>query len=513
MKQIIFLILLVMFIGGCATTSTLRYPPVRWLTDDDRQPIKKPPERSNIILGIDMDKPLVQLENFVPSTGIPGLSGMQIVGGRGESSDTNNFDEAADSTWFTNRLGRTPISPAEIAKGPNTSSTTLSAGILSVEKVIESKPTPLFMVTDSKGVRYQISFDNSRSPEASTGGGLIASKVLYAAGYNIPETFIAWIEPSRFMLAENNSLINKYGRKEPITNSEIEKMLSSLYKDPKTGFLRILAIREPNGIYIEPFDMMGKRKGDKNDRIPHENRRPLRGLKIFAAYLDLSQINESCTGDYFVSDDGLNGYLMHYIMKYDNAMSDPYEKFDPDSWHTEGLNEAFENMTARDAFWASKILSRFNDKAIEAIANEAHFSDKQKTLDTIAALKQRRDAIVKYWFAKLNTLDNFSLAKDNNTFIVSFDDLNAGMQPETSIKYNYRLRTKKGRAELMPWTETEKRKISIEAPIAETMHKGNIYVLEINSISSGQKWPSPPINIFLKKDRDGNVGIEGTLRR
>ena len=50
------------------------------------------------------------------------------------------------------------------------------------------------------------------------------------------------------------------------------------------GRVRVTASRYLAGRPIGPFRYYGTRTDDPNDVIPHENRRELRGLRLFAAW-------------------------------------------------------------------------------------------------------------------------------------------------------------------------------------------------------------------------------------
>ena len=44
----------------------------------------------------------------------------RVTGGRSAAVNVNTLDEVPDSSWFTNRIGRRPMTAAEIARGPDT---------------------------------------------------------------------------------------------------------------------------------------------------------------------------------------------------------------------------------------------------------------------------------------------------------------------------------------------------------------------------------------------------------
>src|SRR5262249_17020546 len=65
--------------------------------------------------------------------------------------------------------------------------------------------------------------------------------------------------------------------------------------------------------------------------------------------------------------------------------------FDPLKWKPEYPNPAFENMRPDDAFWAARIVSRFTDEMIRAVAEKARYSDPAATAFMTETLITRRN--------------------------------------------------------------------------------------------------------------------------
>ncbi len=64
------------------------------------------------------------------------------------AANVNTVDEVPNSSWFTNRLGHRPMSPEEIAKGPNTTNGP-AAGAWTITSSKSDGVTPGFTVKDS----------------------------------------------------------------------------------------------------------------------------------------------------------------------------------------------------------------------------------------------------------------------------------------------------------------------------------------------------------------------------
>ena len=92
---------------ACSTTSSLRYPPVRWIADTDRIPIQKPKIDKTHKHSQSDEGSSIQIQQMIQlNDQITELSYNTKITSRTEALNTNNFDEVPDSTWFTNRIGR-----------------------------------------------------------------------------------------------------------------------------------------------------------------------------------------------------------------------------------------------------------------------------------------------------------------------------------------------------------------------------------------------------------------------
>ena len=76
------------------------------------------------------------------------------------------------------------------------------------------------------------------------------------------------------------------------------------------GLYRAVAVRLPLGKWIGGFKFEGIRGDDPNDIFPHENRRELRGLRLFAAWLNHYNCRAINTWDYYIPQEGL-GFIRH----------------------------------------------------------------------------------------------------------------------------------------------------------------------------------------------------------
>src|SRR5262245_33661716 len=84
------------------------------------------------------------------------------------AQNINTVDELPDSSWFTNRAGVRPLTPQEVAVGPDTDNGPAS-GTWTVTSSKSDGVTPGFTVSDSTGQRWFLKFD-ARGYRAMTTG-------------------------------------------------------------------------------------------------------------------------------------------------------------------------------------------------------------------------------------------------------------------------------------------------------------------------------------------------------
>jgi hypothetical protein len=89
------------------------------------------------------------------------------------------------------------------------------------------------------------------------------------------------------------------------------------------------------------------------------------------------------------------------------------DAFNPETWRPEYPNAAFDNMRADDAFWAARIVSKFNAEIVRAIVEKARFTDPTATDYLTRTLMRRREKVLQAWLTKVNPLVEFTISDAN----------------------------------------------------------------------------------------------------
>jgi hypothetical protein len=269
----------------------------------------------------------------------------------------------------------------------------------------------------------------------------------------------------------------------------------------------------PKGRPVGRFDFTGRRSSDKNDKIRHQDRRELRGLRIFSSFIGWANINARSTYDTFLETADGRGYLEHWFLNL-TEISKPGETPKPAGTGASMQNGAFARMTPRDALWAANLVARFTDPVIDAIIAAAKYTDAHEARKAADDLKMRRSAIEKKWFAMLSPLDDFVLSPENDGVKVTCSDLalNSSQPAPSERLYRAELTTPYGRAIVVPWQESASCAFTLDGEGMKSLDNGRLYELLLESKDAKNRWWLPAVKLLVRAEEKG-VALEGIERR
>ena len=361
----------------------------------------------------------------------------------------NTIDEVPDSSWFTNRiLGTDALSVDDVARGPNTGDGP-APGKWMVSAGKSDGITPGFTIIDSAGARWFIKFDPPDWEEMMSGAEVTVTKLFHALGYNVPENHVTRLTRDMLVLGERSRITAADGGERRLTDDDIDRLLRMAAKGPD-GSYRVVASKALEGTPIGPFLYVGTRPDDPNDVVPHEHRRELRALRVFAAWtnhVDTKAINSLDTlvtsggrgavrhhlidfgstmgsasikpreydeGHHYIFDPGktLQGMLSlglyvpgFHLIDYPDMPAVGHfsaERFDPPQWKPRVPNPAFIRARPDDTFWGARRVMAFTDEMIRAAVRTARYSDPAAEKYIGDTLIARRDAIGRAWLTNVN---------------------------------------------------------------------------------------------------------------
>ena len=235
-------------------------------------------------------------------------SGYKPSGTRAQN--INTIDEVPDSSWFTNRIGTTPITAEQIARGTNTGAPPdPSRWVLTREKA--SGAHPGFTARDAKGETWFLEFDPPYYPEGATAAVAVATKIFWALGYNQVESYLTTFDPKRVEFDPDATLRRPSGARTPFTRDDVNAILERVARR-KDGTYRVIAGRQVPGTILGNFRYDGVRSDDPNDLVPHEHRRELRALRVFGAWTNLTDLKAANTLDALAVVNG-RSVVKHYL--------------------------------------------------------------------------------------------------------------------------------------------------------------------------------------------------------
>jgi hypothetical protein len=406
-----------------------------------------------------------------------------------EPLDVNAFGQVNDSSWYTNRISRGKMTVADVARGPNELEGP-APGMLSVIGGKVEGATPGLVVRDSAGIVFLVKFDPPAFPEMSSSAEVISAKLLWAAGYNVPENYVVTFELSRLSLAKGAVATGEYGKEIALDEAGLFAIISHVnpFRD---GTIRAVFSRYLPGTPAGNFEYRGTRASDPNDLVPHERRRSLRGLRTFSAWINNTDTSGENTYDAFmVSHDNPDlGHLVHYILDFGDSLGaagvrpkvpnqgyesvldwpmiargffglgiwypywlpvirSPYRSvgiyeadvFEPARWRPEEPNPAFDRSTALDDYWAASILSRFTPDFMAAVVASVKYTEEGAFEWVLRVLVERQYKLMDHAFSRVLALDDADIS---SAAVLSMRDLEleAGLLMDAaSTSYRYSIR-------------------------------------------------------------------------
>jgi hypothetical protein len=382
--------------------------------------------------------------------GRPGLSTV----GRAES--INTVDEVPDSNWFTNRTGLTPDG---IRRGV-TDDTGPAAGRWTVSRK-SNGVSPGFTITDERGRRYFVKFDPRGLPELATGAEAVVTRLFHALGYYVPQLNIGTLRRENLVIGSDATVRLPDGSRRKMRDADVEEQLSRAERNAD-GSYRVSLAAALEGKPLEGFKYEGTRPDDPNDVVPHENRRELRGLRAFSAWVNHTDAKAINSMDTLITANG-KSLVRHNLIDFNAALGsagiglrekrDGYEylaevgaaakalpafgfrprrwmtiqyptlrgigrfeskAFQPEEWRPRVPNPAYVRSRPDDLFWAARKLMALPDDLIRAAVQAGQYTDPVAEKFLGDALIERRDKIGRAWLTAINPVVDPAIAADGS---------------------------------------------------------------------------------------------------
>ena len=475
--------------------------------------------------------------------------------GEVRAQNINTLGEVPDSSWFTNRMSRRVMTIDELVRGPDRGE---GPDLSQTWVIIGAKTegvTPGFRIRDGRGDVYFIKFDPLYLPQMATSAEVIGTKFFYAFGYNVPENYLTYWRPV-YQIDSEAEVQWESGHVERLSNAYVKDVLKGVTQRPD-GTIQVLASKLLPGRPVGPFDFQGIRLDDPNDIFPHQDRRELRGLRLFAAWLNHNDSDSVNTLDMYESGQG-GSFVRHNLIDFGTVMGSgsiqPHARrvgneyfiefkpalkaaatfgiwdrpwrsikypdykavgrfessyFQPQAWKPDYPNPAFDKMTPQDALWATRTVMRFSDEAVRAIVQTGKIDNPEAEDYLVDTLIERRDKIVRYYLTQINPLDGFTLsaAADGES---SLEFVNLGVEAGfgSQCRYQYAWHRFDNQTETLSALgvpgETSQTTLSVPEDTAEFL------MVRVSSSCPAQPlWRRNPVEVYLRNSANPSVvGIE-----
>jgi hypothetical protein len=474
------------------------------------------------------------------------------VNERREPSNTraqniNTIDEVPDSSWFTNRIGRTRAQAEDLARGPNTDRPPApEKWVIVREKAAGAQAG--FTARDANGVTWFVAFDEKERPQADTAAVVVATKIFWALGYNQVQTFLTTFDPRRAEFDPQATIRRPSGKRTPWQRRDLDALLKRVARNPD-GTYRVVAGKLIPGEILGGFRYYGTRPDDPNDIVPHQHRRELRALRVFGAWTNLTDTKGGNTVDALVTENG-RSIVKHYLqdvgstfgtangprdwdigwehfyqgdttkrrlLSFGFALSPwqtvPYteypsigrfegDRFDPREWKPQTPTLAHVEMRGDDAFWAARRVMAFSDELIRTAVHTGQYSDAAAEAHLAAVLVKRRDAIGRAYLPALNPIVEPRLTADGAlSFQNAAVDARFAEAPPTYLGAWSLFDNATGSAK--PIAETRSATTSMQGPSTLPRAEGAYIEIDLSAQSDAHPSWREPIRAYFRRTAGG----------
>ena len=440
--------------GDPAGVGRLRFvnrPPVALV--NDRRPI--PPPR--------FAQPGLVQYYFRTSVAAPAVDALRVRRHH-PARDVNSLGQVPDSTWFENRAGR--VTPEEVRRGPGRGRP--ADGPWRVDGIKIGGAAIGVTIVDAAGDRFIVKFDERRFPETESSADVIVQRLTWAFGYNVPENDVVEFGCDRLVLADDARYEDRAGNERPMTQADLDRFLGLVR--PASGRCRALASRFIDGTPVGGITPIGVRAGDPNDRVPHEDRRALRGQRLLFSWVDHTDMKQQNTLSAY---DKQRRHLVHYFLDFGKSLGTyarvdglvyighrtawgisagfkslaslglwvpPWERrllaptfrgvgyfdagsYDPARWTPHYRWAPFDAADRFDDYWAAVILLRLTPAHVRAAVEAGRYSDPRATDYVTRVLLARRVIAARWALSRVAPYEDFTAEETGGRFALCFDDL------------------------------------------------------------------------------------------
>jgi len=383
----------------------------------------------------------------------------------------------------------------------------------------------------------------------------MATKVFWALGYNQVESFITTFDPKRVEVDPEATIRRPNGKRTPFTQDDLDALLEPVARRPD-GTYRVTAGRLLPGRILGNFRYEGTRPDDPNDLVPHEHRRELRALRVFGAWINLTDLKAGNTLDTLANENG-RSIVKHWLQdvgstfgmcndlhEWDLSWEHFYQggptakrlfsfgfalsrwqtvnytegpsigkfegdRFDPRTWRPQTPTTAYLELRPDDAFWAAQRIAAFSDDMIRAIVHTGEFSDPAAEKVLADIMIKRRDTILRVYLPAVNPVVSARLDAVNR---LTFENaaVAAGVANAPASYHASWFEFDNATGSTRSLSETSSTTTTIEAPAGLPVAVDSYVAVDLSADSREHAAWQQPVRIYFHRDSEGwkLVGFE-----
>lgn len=392
-----------------------------------------------------------------------------------EAGDVNALDDVPRSSWFSPGEAEAEEA-ADAAQPPEPPFRLIPGPAVTHEGALA--------VMDARGRRFEVWRDPPDRNEMSTGAAAAANHLLRAMGYLTPGVWALDIARADLLL------------RAPGDQAAVDALVKS--GPPVKGWkFRVGVVRWPIGTDLGPTPPSGSRLDDPNDRVPHEDRRTLRALKLIFGWLGMTQGDATVFRDAYLGAPG-QGHLVHYVAGLGGAfgandvvrphpprdddgdlagqnvwitlatlglyqqrlrltperwpaIGEYRETFTPADFQTGPPIEPLDRLLPADAYWAAKRVASLRPAAIVKALDAGHYRDDSARALLQELIRDRQVLAVRWGFAQVTPCEVDRLVQGSEqmpraALVLRDEALSMGILDAPSTRYRIELMDENGKA-------------------------------------------------------------------
>jgi hypothetical protein len=290
-------------------------------------------------------------------------------------------------------------------------------------------------------------------------------------GYHTPEDTIVHFRREDLRMDAKARRKDLQGRSQPMTMADLDDVLAKVGRRPD-GSYRGLLSRLLDGVPVGGYAQEGIRRQDLNDTVPHEDRREVRGTRVFFSWLNQVDVKEDNVLDTWIEDESTpgRGRIRHHLVDFGNALGvydwrvdesvgfanlmdahygvrslvsfglwkRPWEgrpvsklrgvgtldsgRFDPAEWRPQYPWAPYNRFDRFDGVWGARILMKVTPSHVAAAVAEGQYQDPRSAAYITQTLIERQRKIGRHYLTATSALEAFSVSETSGTARVCFDD-------------------------------------------------------------------------------------------